>query len=573
MHESMKGLTWIDWTVLLAYLVGISLIGIWTAKRVKSAASYFISDRRSGKLMMMFFTFGAGTHADQAVGVAAKTFTSGASGIWYQWLWLPVTPFYWLIAPLFRRMRAVTTGDYFDTRYSGSVGVLYAVVGMLQLMISIGVMLKGAGAMVEAVSGGAVSDDVAIWGMTVLFVVYGMAGGLNAAIITDLIQGVLTIVLSFLILPFALEAVGGLEGLRVMLQDPAMFEIVAPGEIGVFYIIVIAFNGLVGWVTQPHSMATSAAGSTEMAGRWGVTGGSLIKRVCTIAWVLTGLVAIGLYQDTDIHIDQVYGAMAGDLLPVVAPGLVGLFIAALLAAVMSSCDVFMVTSSALFTQNIYRRYVVTGREDGHYLRVGRVVSLLVVLVGIVFAFTFASVVEGLEVFWAMQAMMGIAFWIGLFWRRATPAGAWAATGVSFLVWFFTSRVEVLGRVLYDFNAYGAQYLPDWMLWEGQLYLPWQMILYLLAGLLTMIFVSLATRPVASDRLERFYTCLRTPVRAGEPETEPFTLPPGVEPAPRRPLIKHPDFEVPRPGAVAIIGFLATWVLVLALVGTFYWILH
>ena len=420
MHEGMKGLTWIDWTVLLAYLVGISLVGVWTAKRVKSAASYFISDRRSGKLMMMFFTFGAGTHADQAVGVAAKTFTSGASGIWYQWLWLPVTPFYWLIAPLFRRMRAVTTGDYFDTRYSGSVGVLYAVVGMLQLMISIGVMLKGAGAMVEAVSGGAVSDDVAIWGMTVLFVVYGMAGGLNAAIITDLIQGVLTIVLSFLILPFALEAVGGLEGLRVMMQDPAMFEIVAPGEIGVFYIIVIAFNGLVGWVTQPHSMATGAAGSTEMAGRWGVTGGSLIKRVCTIAWVLTGLVAIGLYQGTDIHIDQVYGAMAGDLLPVVAPGLVGLFIAALLAAVMSSCDVFMVTSSALFTQNIYRRYVVTGRQDGHYLRVGRAVSLLVVLVGIVFAFTFASVVEGLEVFWAMQAMMGIPFWIGLYWRRATP---------------------------------------------------------------------------------------------------------------------------------------------------------
>ena len=51
---------------------------------------------------------------------------------------------------------------------------------------------------------------------------------------------------------------------------------------------------------------------------------------------------------------------------------------------------------------------------------GRVVSLLVVLVGIVFAFTFASVVEGLEVFWAMQAMMGIPFWIGLYWRRATP---------------------------------------------------------------------------------------------------------------------------------------------------------
>ncbi len=566
-------MTWIDWSVLLLYLVVITLIGLWTMRRVKSAAHFFISDRHSGKLMMMFFSFGAGTHADQAVGVAAKSFTSGASGIWYQWLWLPVTPFYWLIAPLFRRMRAVTTADYFEARYDGGVGALYAVVGMLQLMVSIGVMLKGAGAMVDAVSGGLISSDVAIWGMTLLFVLYGLAGGLNAAIITDLIQGVLTVVLSFLILPFALDAVGGIDGLRTMVDDPAIFDIVAPGEINAFYITVIAFNGLVGWVTQPHNMAVSAAGRTEMEGRWGVTGGTLIKRVCTIAWVLTGLVAIGLYSNTDLHIDYVYGTMAGDLLPAVAPGLVGLFIAALLAAVMSSCDAFMVTSSALFTQNIYRRFWVTDRPDRHYLWVGRAVAVLVVLIGIVFAYSFTSVVTGLEVFWVMQAMMGIPFWIGLYWRRATPAGAWAATAVSFLVWLLTSRVEVFGRVLYDFNAQWAHRLPEWMLWDGQFYLPWQMIFYLLAGLLTIILVSRATRPVATDRLERFYTCLRTPVLAGEPETEPFTLPEGVAPAPRRPLISHPDFEIPRPSAVSIIGFLVTWVLVLALVGVFYWILN
>ena len=78
---------------------------------------------------------------------------------------------------------------------------------------------------------------------------------------------------------------------------------------------------------------------------------------------------------------------------------------------------------------------------------------------------------------------------------------------------------------------------------------------------------------APGRLERFYTCLRTPVRPGEPETEPFTLPDGIEPAPRRPLIRHADFEIPRPGAVAIIGFLATWVVVLILVGVFYSILN
>ena len=64
--------------------------------------------------------------------------------------------------------------------------------------------------------------------MTVMFVLYGVAGGLGAAIVTDFIQGLLTIVLSFLILPFALSAVGGIAGLRESVANPAMFETMGP---------------------------------------------------------------------------------------------------------------------------------------------------------------------------------------------------------------------------------------------------------------------------------------------------------------------------------------------------------
>ena len=154
------------------------------------------------------FTFGTGTSTDQAVTTVAKTYSVGASGIWYQWLWIFATPVYWLLAPLFRRMRAVTTADYLHARYGQSVAVLFAVVGILSLSVQIGVMLKACGAMVTSVTAGAVSEDLAIYGMTVLFVIYGVAGGLSAAVITDFIQGILTVVLSFLILPFALQAVG-----------------------------------------------------------------------------------------------------------------------------------------------------------------------------------------------------------------------------------------------------------------------------------------------------------------------------------------------------------------------------
>jgi Na+/proline symporter len=570
MDSPIFGVSAINWVVIAGYLLVITVIGVWSARRVKDAASFFISDRKSGKLMMMFHSFGTGTHSDQAVSVAAKTYHSGASGIWYQWLWLFATPFYWVLAPLFRRMRAVTTADYFIARYGASVGVLFAIVGMLQLMVNIGVMLKGSGEMVTAVSGGAIDPDWAIAGMTTLFVVYGIAGGLNAAITTDFLQGILTIVLSFLILPFALDAVGGLPGLRETVGNPAMFEIVAPGEITAFYIFVISLNGLIGWVTQPHHMGVCGAGRTELDGRVGVLTGMITKRICTVAWVLTGLCAVGLYLGQgDVDVDHVYGRMARDLLPTIAPGLIGLFIASMLAAVMSSCDSFMIVSSGLFTENIYKPFLAPGKSEKHYVTVGRVVAALVVAGGVFFYSQLSSVITGLEIFWKMMAMMGIAFWVGLVWRRATVAGAWTSTLTAFAVLLFTSRIDLIG---WDFNATCAAALPDFMLWEGNLSLPWQMILYLSAGLATIIGVSLVTKPVARDKLDRVYECLRTPVVEDEPEVAPFTLPAGKKPAPRNVLFSHPDFEIMKPSTLSVTGFLASWVLVGLLIAAFFWIL-
>lgn len=520
--------------------------------------------------MMMFFTFGTGTNTDQAVTVAAKTYQSGASGIWYQWLWLFSTPFYWLLSPLFRRMRAVTTADYLFKRYGQSVAVLFALVGMAQLSVSIGVILKASSAVITAVTGGAISPALAIIAMTVLFVIYGVAGGLNAAIITDFVQGILTIAFSFLILPFALNAVGGLGGLKTIVNDPSVFEIIAPSEITTLYVIIIAINALIGWVTAPYSMAMCGAGKTEKEARIGLVGGILLKRVCTIAWVLIGLCGIGLYAGKTIHIDYVYGLMAHDFLPMIAPGLIGLFIASMLAAVMSSCDCFMVSSAALFTENIYKPLIKPDRGEKHYILVGRITSLAVVAGGVIFAFRFTSVVEGLEIFWRVQAMMGIAIWVSFFWRKATAVAAWASTLSSFVAWFFTSKIDLIG---WNFNAHFAHYLPDFMLYESQLSLPWQMIFYLTVGLAVMVIVSLFTKPQDKEILDRVYECMRTPVKPGEPEVEPLTLPEGTTPAPRSVLINHPDFEITKPSRESVLGFLATWVAVALLIGIFVWILR
>jgi len=282
----MFGLHVADICVLVLYLLGMAAVGFWTASKIKKSHDFFMP-RKFGKAMMVMFGFGAGTHSDQAVGVASKSFSVGLSGIWYQWLWLPCTPFYWLIAPVMRRFRAITTGDVFEARYNRSVAVLYAFIGMLNLSVNIGLMLRGSSEVISASTGGFLSANVAIAVMTIVFVAYGVAGGLAAAIITDFIQGILTVIFSFLLLPLILNAVGGMEGLRESISDPQKLSLVAPEGITAFYIAVIAFNGLVGIVTQPHTMSNCAAGKTEMEGRFGWMFGNMLKRVCTIPWCLT----------------------------------------------------------------------------------------------------------------------------------------------------------------------------------------------------------------------------------------------------------------------------------------------
>lgn len=562
----MFGLGIADLSALLLYFVGITIAGVWTVRKVSDTADFFMGGRRFGKIFMIFFAFGAGTSGNDAVGVSSKTYTAGISGIWWQWLWLFCTPFYWLIAPVMRRMRAITTGDYFEYRYDGSMAGLYTIIGVFQLTLNIGILLLGAGSMVEAITGGSVPKEYAIFAMTGMFLLYGLAGGLAAAIVTDLIQGILTVILSFILLPFALHAVGGFEGLHQGIADPDMFKIVAPGELNGFYISMLCLSALIGIVTQPHIMGVCAAGSSEMDGRVGFATGNLLKRFCTVAWMVVGLCGIVLYPGLEDPkaMDQIYGNVAADLLPQVMPGLLGLFLAALIASVMSSCDAFMVSSSGLFTQNFYRRWLVRDHNEQHYVLVGRIAAFCIVVGGLMFAFRFENVTGGLLRFFQIQALMGAAFWLGLFWRRTTVAGAWAASIVGIIL--FLVPIYAPG-----FDKWAVANLPEYMIWDGKFRASYHTFLFLSGGFLSGIVVSLFTSRVPEERLTRVFECIRTPVKDGEPHMpEPFMLPPEVAPAQPRKIINHPDFEIYYPSAVSLGGFAFLWVWVGVLIGFVYW---
>ena len=568
----MKGLAAADWIALGVYLIGVTVLGVRTSRQVTNMSD-FVMPRRFGKVMMLMHGFGTSTHSDQAVSVASKCYSSGLSGIWYQWMWLFATPFFWLIAPMMRRFRALTTADVFAARYGPSVAVLFCVFGLAKFVVTIGNMLKGSGAVIEACTGAAISAEASIVVMTVLFVVYGLAGGLRAAIVTDFVQGILTLLFSFLLLPSVLHAVGGISGMRQSFAELSpgkdMLSLVTPGEIGVFYIAMIALNSLLSVTVQPHNMGTCGAGRTEIDGAVGFMGGTFLKRICTIAWCLTGLAAFAHYSGRVDNPDHVYGLMASEFLPQLMPGLLGLFLAGLLATVMGSCDSFMISAAGLVTENLYRP-VNPGRSEAHYLRVARASGLAVVVVAIGYTFWLSGVIQGLEILWKLNAVMAPAFWLGVFWRGATTAGAWAATLLTATTWC-VSGMDVTATSIAALPFSESLSMVAVHNESLVVTVPWQMVAYLTAGFAGGIVVSLCTRRNDPQQLDRFYELMRTPIQENEVVERPCTLPQGVIPAPRRVFFSSTNFEIPVPTWRAMSGFLVGWLLVFAIIGGVWWL--
>lgn len=566
-----------DAVVLITYLAGITVLGAWAGRKISSVAEYFMP-RRFGRSAMIMHAFGTGTASDQAVTVAAATASNGLSGIWLQWMWLFCTPFYWLLAPIMRRFRTVTTASVYEMRYDRSVAVLFACVGIVSLSVKIGVMLKGAGALLESGTGGVVNVDVAIPVITVLFVIYGMIGGLGGAIVTDFIQGILTLVFSFMLLPVMLWEVGGISGIRRVFagsgMEEQMMSLVAPEGIGAFYIVMLSVNSLFLIVSIPSVMGNCAAGRTELDGRIGFMVGNIMKRVCTVAWSLTAIAAVAWYvrQGITVSPDALYGDIAHRFLPELLPGFLGLFIASLLAAVMSSCDTFMVASAGLFTENIYRPLKPDASQQ-QLMRAGRCASLFVVVSGVVMAYLLPDVVAGLKVWLKVGPMIGIPFWLGLLWRRTSVAGAWASTLTGFLAWWLLSQsgvaqslaqhtwITALGCVQI---VEGVARIPD----------PWLIAGYLSSGIMSGILISLVTPAVCEKKLDRFYFLSRTPIL---PEEE-LSLPQDsgkrmANSVPQRAMLcRRFGLEIPAPSGTSIRGFLAGWISIGFLIGGFWFLL-
>ncbi|MBN3036715.1 MAG: sodium:solute symporter family protein [Bacteroidales bacterium] len=499
----MFGLAVIDIIVICIYFLVIIAIGIWASQRIKNQEDYLLGGRKFGKVIQTFASFGQATSADGPVGVATTTFRNGAAGIWSSLLMVFATPLFWITSPWQRRMRVLTMGDFYEERYaSKKMAATYALIGTIGMM---GLLSVGYTAMNKTILATTpkpvelydaeqkaeyelareltelekknyalltqpeqeriselrklnpsslfsyINENILVWIVCCIVLLYAVMGGLEAAFYTDMLQGIFIILLSIILIPFSWIKIkktfgsGGDEtALQILHQKlpESFFEIFgAPTLIDFTWYFILTASLIAGItvVTQPNQLVTNAAAKSEYNARFGFVTGGFLKRFCTILWGVLGLSAILLYTGKIQNSDLVWGYAIRDLLGSLKLGLVGLMVASMMAALMSTADALMLTVSGLLVHNIYRP-VAKKKSEKHYVWAGRVFGAAFLVGGALIATQFDNILEILKFIWEFFVIFAAAFWLGLKWRRANRHGAWASILVTLLIFYLLPLV-------------------------------------------------------------------------------------------------------------------------------------
>jgi Na+/proline symporter len=253
---------------------------------------------------------------------------------------------------------------------------------------------------------------------------------------------------------------------------------------------MLTVNGLVGIMAQPHQIAAVGTGRDERTCRVGMFYGNFVKRVCTIGWMLVGLVVAAMVAQGHAGAladpEDAFGFACRQLL---FPGALGLMIASVLAANMSTCSAFLVNGGALFTEGLYRKRLVPNRADIHYLTVGRISGVVITMMGVLYAvFLVESVLYTFLLTETLATFVGISVLGGILWRRANRWGALASIVVALTTNFVLHYATGQRLDHWDANVFLAA---------------------LASGIVALVAGSLVTGPEPTHALDSFYGRLQT----------------------------------------------------------------
>lgn len=526
------GLHWIDALVILAYVVIVLFVGDRLSRRVRNQNDFFLAGRRLGRWFQFFLNFGNMTgEPSMAALTASSVYSEGAGGGWLQMITLFLTPYFWFMAPWFRRSRQTTIGDLFEARFGRRfLNTLYALVGVGLAPLSLGLSNIVAFKILQPIISSLQPLPFFLF-TNVLACVLVMLGGLKASAAIDAIQSVLTVVISIVLIPFGLTRIGGLHGLhaRVPAAMFALFGSAQTSEYAWYSIAAFLLLSFIGQNSAWGNMGICGSARNETAARLGMVSGGFAKRFITMAWCACGLLAFAIYGPHLADPDRAWGSLTRSLLPV---GLVGVMLVGMLGGKLASLGAGTVVLCAMVVKNLYEP-LFPGRSNAHYMVVARVCVPVVLAAGVLVGLFLHSAIEIFKTIVALTVVWGAPIVLIFLWRRLTETAVRVQVVASFLFigiiplavsavpdgrhssYFEQGRFNIELYTLHGLGADVARWSPPQKL--AARYLVDSALPFLL-----LFGISLLTAPTDPKRVADFYARMKTPVGAS-PEADALAL--------------------------------------------------
>jgi solute:Na+ symporter, SSS family len=410
------GLHLLDWGVLGVYFALVIYLGVFLgSKETKNLGDFFVAGGRWGPIVSFIFVFASALAGNEAVVVSGASYAGGLSGFWMWGNFLFATPIYFLFATYYRRARVYNLAEFLEMRYGTKVAALYALVAGIICVLFIGMFLLAVG----QILGGALDIPVqpCIWAIALVVAAYVYAGGMMSTLLTDLLQGILCLViLGFLFLPYLWSAAGGIQALRAL--PPETWNFTGPG-MGLMKVIALCLTTVTGGIAAPWIYNWIAVSKDEKAATqcaWA----HLWKRVATLFFALYGILFAILLPSLK-NPDMAWGVAMKAVLPA---GAMGLMIASFFAAAMSSAATYATISAAMFVDYIYRKFLRTGQPRDNYLAAARWWSVLSIVVAASSTHVVDAIGKYVTLCLSLLCFLGIPIYFGIVWRRANQTGMW-----------------------------------------------------------------------------------------------------------------------------------------------------
>lgn len=440
----MRELHYLDIAAIVIYFLILFLVGYFTMRSKtegKETESFLAADRNMNLFQTTSTTAAGDIGGGFSVAMGGLGFTLGFSATWLVGMSaLSIVLVSFLMVPKVKcwadKMKGLTTGDLFSQRFDEKTGTVAAIVIGLAWLAFVGGQIMAGGKLLQATMG--VDPTLAILVIGTIIVAYTAMGGLKAVIYTDVFQMVVLMVGILLILvPLGLIEVGGWNAMIGTLssnqETENMLDWTAAGWkqiIGWFLAVIpIWFISVVGL------QRIIAARDVKTAQRaFFLTGIPLEWPLFAVGSALVGMCARILMPDLPDP-EMATPMMIMTLLPI---GLGGLVIASYIAIVMSTADSCLIGPVAIFTKDIYKKYIKPEASEKDMLSIARIMTVVLGAGTIASAFLVPNVLDLILYAYTFGAA-GIFFpMLGLlFWKRTTATGAfWSIIlgGTSAVIW-------------------------------------------------------------------------------------------------------------------------------------------